>query len=179
MQVCIVFVHLLSMRALQIIAICETKEEDCESQVLFWRNLNHVMEVCDLDPPDFAGFMSDEAGANWSAIRTVYNGGPKNVLEGRERSCLFHWEQSLQKYNRKWIPVDKQQVHIAMCESWRLAKSKDQATQEVIKIKDWWKRNLNMESIKHLQRWLKWWETRINHWGSLDSNVSFSKFCKV
>ena len=28
------------MRALQVIAICETKEEDEESQILFWRNLN-------------------------------------------------------------------------------------------------------------------------------------------
>ena len=28
-------------------------------------------------------------------VRSVYNGGPANVVDGRERSCLFHWEQSL------------------------------------------------------------------------------------
>ena len=79
MQVLILLVHLCSMRYLQIIAICETKEEDCESQVLFWTNLNHVMEVCGLDPPNFAGFMSDETRANWLAIRMVCNEGPVNV----------------------------------------------------------------------------------------------------
>lgn len=47
------------------IAICETKEEDEDSQVLFWKNLNAVMEQSGYDTPDFAGFMSDEAGANW------------------------------------------------------------------------------------------------------------------
>ena len=89
------------------IAICKCKEEDEDSQILFWRNLNAVMECCGHDPPDFAGFMSDEAGAIRLAIGSVCNGGPQNIMEGRERSCLFHWEQSLQKHTKKLDNVEK------------------------------------------------------------------------
>lgn len=39
---------------------------------------------------DFRGFMADEAAANWRAIQTIFNGGPDNMMEWRERSCLFH-----------------------------------------------------------------------------------------
>ena len=53
-----------SMRSLQVIAICEMKEEDSNSQILFWKNLNNVMKMCGQEPPYFTGFMSDEAGAN-------------------------------------------------------------------------------------------------------------------
>ena len=104
-----------NLRALQVIAICETKEEDAESQILFWENINVVMVKCGHDLPNFAGFMSDETRANWIAIQIVKNGGPNNVMEGRERSCLFHWEQSLQKYNKKLVPAKKQRQHIDMC----------------------------------------------------------------
>lgn len=160
------------MRALQVIAICEVKEEDAESQILFWTNLNGVMERCGHDPPDFAGFMSDEAGANWLAIRTVYNGGPQNVMEGRERSCLFHWEQSLQKYTKKFVPTEKRRHHIELCETWRLAKTTELATIQSTNIKQWWNGNVEKNNIKALERWLKWWEQRIGHWGGIVQHVS-------
>ena len=86
-----------------VIAICETKEEDTDSQILFWNYLNEVMKQQGHPPADFVGFMADEAGANWIAIRTVFNGGHDNVLIDRERSCLFHWEQSLQKNTKKFV----------------------------------------------------------------------------
>lgn len=159
------------MRALQVIAICETKEEDEESQVLFWNNLNAVMKQCGHDPPDFAGFMADEAEANWLAVRRVYNGGPHNVMEGRERSCLFHWEQSLCKHTKKLIPAHKQRDHIDMCESWRLAKTEEIASLQSRSIKEWWHLNVEKENIKALQRWLNWWEKRIAHWGGIGSQV--------
>ena len=79
-----------NLQTLMIIAICETKEEDAESQILFWESLNSVMIQSGYEATDFTGFMEDEAGANWIAIRTVYNGGPKNILIDKEQSCLFH-----------------------------------------------------------------------------------------
>lgn len=153
------------MRSLQIIAICETKEEDCESQVQFWKSLNMVMEQCGQEPPDFAGFMSDKARANWAAIRTVYNGGPTNVLEGRERSCLFHWEQSLHKYTKKLVSIGKQREHLDMCEAWRHARKTEEANQQVKSLEKWWTLNVSTENIRALKRWLKWWKSRIAHWG--------------
>ena len=156
------------------IAICECKEEDEDSQILFWRNLNAVMERCGHDPPDFAGFMSDEAGANWLAIRFVYNGGPQNIMEGRERSCLFHWEQSLQKHTKKLVNVEKQSDHIQMCEAWRLARTSEKAALHALALREWWSRNVVKDNIKVLDRWLKWWEQRIAHWGGIQSFVSES-----
>ena len=37
------------------------------------------------------------------AVRIVYNGGPENVMEGRERSCLFYWEQSLHIHTKQLV----------------------------------------------------------------------------
>ena len=73
-----------------IIAICEMKEKDTYAQVLFWSKLNEVMANCGHPHVDFKGFMANEVDANWRAICTVFNGGPENVMQDRERSCLFH-----------------------------------------------------------------------------------------
>lgn len=150
-----------------IIAICETKEEDAESQILFWESLNSVMIQSGYEAADFAGFMADEAGANWIAIRTVYNGGPNNVLEGRERSCLFHWQQSLHKHAKKLIPKEHVNTHIEMCETWRNCQNTIEARVQATKIRDWWGKGVvPIENMRALNNWLKWWEDRILHWGN-------------
>lgn len=106
------------------------------------------------------------------AIRSVYNGGSHNVMEGRERSCLFHWEQSLHKYTKKFVPVDKQGEHIDICEAWRHAKSAKMAALRSTSIKNWWCTNISNDNIEPLERWLKWWEQRIAHWGGTELYVS-------
>ena len=83
---------------MQTIAICEMKEEDTQAQIMFWEMMNSVMLDNGHPPADFRGFMADEAGANWRAIRYVFNSSIDKIMEGRERSCLFHWEQSLQTH---------------------------------------------------------------------------------
>jgi hypothetical protein len=43
--------------------------------------------------PNFIGFMVDNAQANWNDVRIVYGSGdPKVLMEGRERTCFFHWK---------------------------------------------------------------------------------------
>ena len=155
-----------------VIAICETKEEDADSQILFWNCLNEVMKQQGHPPADFAGFMADEAGANWIAIRTVFNGGPDNVLIDRERSCLFHWEQSLQKHTKKFVKKEATQEHIDLCEKWRKSTSTKLALQQATKIRQWWWGGHVAESnIEQMERWLSWWEHRISHWGNLNPKV--------
>jgi hypothetical protein len=39
---------------------------------------------------NFRGFMADNASANWSVVREVYNRRRMNVMEGKERMCAFH-----------------------------------------------------------------------------------------
>ena len=126
-----------------VIAICESKEEDANSQILFWEQLNAVMQAHGYPRPDFAGFMADEAGANWISIRTVYNGGPDNILLGREHSCLFHWEQSLHKHTNKYVLPALRTRHIEMCENWRLAQTEEIAKAEALSMKKWWKKGCN------------------------------------
>ena len=84
------FYRLASVQELLTIATCEMKEEDIKSQVLFWQMINRTMQHCGYHPANFHGFMANEAGENWSAARTVFNGGPKNIMEDRECICLFH-----------------------------------------------------------------------------------------
>ena len=72
------------------IAICEMKEEDIDAQVLFWSKLNEVMANYGHFHADFKGFMAGKMVTNWRAIYTAFNGRPKNVMQDRERSCLFH-----------------------------------------------------------------------------------------
>lgn len=131
------------------------------------------MELSGHDRADFSGFMANEAGANWMAIRACYNGGPDNILVGRERSCLFHWEQSLQKHTRNLVPKEKQKVHIEMCEVWRNSKSYEMASKQASTIRQWWSTgNVLTENMRRLELWFKWWEQRIVHWGSLHLSVS-------
>ena len=74
------------------IAVCDMQLEDCTPQVLFWRNLNSVVQRHGVDDIQFKGFMADNAQANWNAVQIVYGGGDPTIpMEERERTCLFHW----------------------------------------------------------------------------------------
>ena len=149
------------------------KEEDTKSQVLFWQMINRTMQHCGYHAANFHGFMADEAGANWSAVRTVFNGGPKNIMEGRERTCLFHWKQSLHKHAKQCVKKESRQHHISLCEEWRLATTKEAASSKSKEIRAWWRMEHVLEGkISLLDTWMSWWEERIAHWGSLMSTVS-------
>ncbi len=115
--------------------------------------------------------MADEAGSNWAAIRAVFNGGPDNVMVDRERSCLFHWEQSLQKHTKKHIGKDKVQTHLNLCEAWRNLQTVDSAKDQATVIRRWWRENVLQDNIISLERWFKWWEMRIDHWGNISNQV--------
>ena len=165
--------HLGSVQELLTIATCEMKEEDTKSQVLFWQMINRTMQHCGYHAANFHGFMADEAGANWSAVRTVFNGGPKNIMEGRERTCLFHWKQSLHKHAKQCVKKEIRQQHISLCEEWRLATTKEAASSKSKEICAWWRMEHVLEGkISLLDTWMSWWEERIAHWGSLMSTVS-------
>lgn len=81
-----------NIQSLQTIAVCEMKVEDTKAQIKFWKMLNGVMKKHGLESVEFRGFMADEARANWAVIRGVYGNGADVPMEGRERSCLFHFK---------------------------------------------------------------------------------------
>lgn len=149
------------------------KEEDTQSQILFWTSLNNVMEQSGHGKADFRGFMADEAQANWRAVRIVFNGGPSNEMVGRERSCLFHWEQSLHIHTTKFIQKEHQPEHKAICEKWRKASTKEEAVAQSRYIRQWWKTGKVRDSdLPALDSWMSWWNVRIAHWGEFMVAVS-------
>jgi hypothetical protein len=73
------------------IASCDMQSKDCDAQIVFWKNLNAVMERNGVVHTNFKGFMADSAQANWNAVRVIYGNGKKeDRMDDRERTCQFH-----------------------------------------------------------------------------------------
>jgi len=78
--------------------------EDCVVQVLFWKNLNLVVEWNGVRETQFKGFMADSVQANWNAVRIVYGSGDiLDPMPNQEQICLFHWTQSIEKHMKSKI----------------------------------------------------------------------------
>jgi len=85
------------------------QSEDGAAQTLFWENLNIVMAENIVLTVNFKGFMADNAQKNWNAVKKIYGGGdPSMPMVGRERTCLFHWSQNLDKVTQKYIKASLQ-----------------------------------------------------------------------
>ena len=147
------------------IATCKMKEEDTKAQCIFWNSINEVVTGHGFELPDFYGFMADEAGANWCAVRTVYNGGPHNKMGEREKTCLFHWEQSLVMHTEKYVYDNFKDEHKLICRSWRCADSEEEALEKYYYIRAWWAtRKVADANIPAMDCWLSWWHIRYPHW---------------
>lgn len=161
------------VQELQTIAIGDFKVEDTEAQTLFWTLLNRVMEREGYKVAKFRGFMADEAQANWRAVRTVFNQGPDNVLVGQERSCSFHWEQSMQQHAKKCIPPHSQEEFKLRCRQWKSAPSEEAAELELDNLRRWLRNgHADKTKISILETWLVWWHARVAHWGEYMVKVS-------
>jgi hypothetical protein len=99
--------------------------EDGDAQMVFWNNLNDVMRRHGVEKPEFKGFMADGAQANWNAVRAVYGGG--QTMTDKERTCLFHYVQSMIKYTEKWIADEFQEQHKSLCKQYRDASTIEDA----------------------------------------------------
>lgn len=140
--------------------------EDTKAQVKFWEMLNVVMQKHGLESVQFRGFMADEAGANWAAVRRIYGSGDDVPMEGRERSCLFHFKDSLKKHTDQCIIQDKRGKHISLCEDWRLAVDMTDANAKYNIVRAFWRSGGAYSSqIPALEAWLSWWHIRYSHWG--------------
>jgi hypothetical protein len=83
------------------IAVCDMQSEDAAAQSILWKNLNAVLARHGILEPKFKGFMADSAQATWNAIRVIYGSGDAAIpMKDQERTCLFHWTQSLEKHTK-------------------------------------------------------------------------------
>ena len=166
------------IRELLTIAIGDFKVQNTLAQVQFWTMLNNQMLQNGYERPEFRGFMADNAGPNWLAIRTVYNGGPKNKMENRERSCIFHWEKSMVDHTKRCIKPQFQEEHKALCRRWRDSTTESMATEWKAKVIDFWTpMHVKDGELPALQTWLAFFEIRASQWGAVflteHENVGF------
>lgn len=153
------------VKELLTIATCEFKVEDSHAQEEFWRLLNTIVKDGGFQTPEFRGFMADEASANWNAIRKVYFNGERKP--DKERSCSFHWEQSMIKHTKGCIKAPFQEHHKVLCRQWKNAESETIALTCRQTLQQWWRKGHAIEGeISALETWLSWWEVRAAHWSS-------------
>jgi hypothetical protein len=94
------------------IAVCDMQSEDVAAQSVVWKNLNVVMARHGVHSVNFKGFMADSAQANWNVVRIIYGSGDATEkMVDKERTCLFHWTQSLEKHTKADIRQDLQFQH--------------------------------------------------------------------
>ena len=83
------------------IAICDMQSKDVAAQSVVWKNLNALMAQHGVHKVNFKGFMADNAQTNWNVVRIIYGSGDAcEKMVDRERTCLFHWTQSLEKHTK-------------------------------------------------------------------------------
>jgi hypothetical protein len=66
--------------------------------------LNVVVAKHGVPEPKFKEFMVDSAQAKWNAVRVIYRSNDVAIpMKDQERTCLFHWTQSLEKHTKAAI----------------------------------------------------------------------------
>ena len=83
------------------IAVCKMQLEDVATQSVVWKNLNVVMARHSVWSINLKGFMADSALANWNTVHIIYGSGDATeTMVDKEKTCLFHWTQSLEKHTK-------------------------------------------------------------------------------
>ena len=153
---------------------CDMKSEMADHQKQMWLSLIFVMEKHGVRDVNFAGFMVDSAQANFNAVRVVFGSGDKSVpMVGKEKTCQFHWSQTLDRHTKQFIKPELQEVHKRLCHEYRLCKTRDEVDSAMEAIRAWWFSSgaVSESGLKELNDWLNFWHFRFHQWGSFVSEV--------
>ena len=150
-------VYDVTYQCVMTIACYDFQSKDKDVQIIFWKNVNHVIARHGVLLPQFQGFMADSAQANWNAIQIVYGSGdPKVPMLGQEHICYFHWIQSLEKHIKQYIKHNLQDQYKHLCLQYRNAISMDEVETRYFAIKAWWTLfgAISENGLRHLELWL-------------------------
>ena len=139
-----------------------------------WRSMLLVLDQHGVKNVNFKGFMADSAHANFNAVRKIFGSGDKNVsMDGKERTCQFHWSMALDRYTKQLIKPELQGRHIELCNDYWKCRLKADDDSVMVAIKTWWfSSGACFESaMKDLTSWLDFWHFRYEQWGSHISEV--------
>jgi hypothetical protein len=104
--------------------------------------------------------MADNAQANWNAIWVIYGSGDAAIpIKDQERTCLFHWTQSLEKHTKANIRADLQDQHRLLCKQYKNAASPAESKTRYLAIKAWWLSSgaTTIQGLSQLKLWLAFW----------------------
>ena len=93
-------------------------------------------------------------------MRIVYGSGdPKVPIEGRERTCYFHWTHSLEKHTKQYIKHELQDQHKHLCLQYCNAQSMEKAEARYLAIKAWWVSSnyTSDDGFRLRDLWLAFW----------------------
>jgi hypothetical protein len=158
------------------------QSEDAAAQMVLWKNLNDVMARHGVPEPKFKGFMANSAQANWNAVRVIYGSGDASIpMKDQERTCLFHWAQSLEKHMKADIRADLQHQHRQLCRQYKNAASASESETRYLAIRAWWLSSgaTSEEGLGRLELWLAFWHFRYRQWGGFMQLVSFVLFISL
>jgi hypothetical protein len=132
--------------------------------------------------PKFKGFMADSAQANWNAVRMIYGSGDASIpMKDQEKTCLFHWAQSLEKHTKADIHADLQLQHRQLCRQYKNAPSASESETRYPAIRAWWlsSRATSEEGLSRLELWLAFWYFHYHQWGRFMQLLSFLLFVSL
>jgi hypothetical protein len=106
---------------------------------MLWKNLNVAMARHDVLESKFLGFMADSAQADWNAVRVIYNNGDITIpMKDQEKTCLFHYIQSLEKHTKVDICDDLQKQRWQLCKQYKNATLSYESEICYLAIQAWW-----------------------------------------
>jgi len=83
---------------------------------------NKVMKEKKVEMLEFKGFMADNAQANYNVVHIVFGwlGDPSQPLHNKERTCLFHYVQSMGIHINNLIRMPHLHVqHMEICNNYK------------------------------------------------------------
>jgi hypothetical protein len=99
--------------------------------MILWKNLNDVMVRHGVPEPKFKGFMEDNA----QGVRVIYGSSDAMIpMKDQERTCLFHWTQSLEKHTKADIHADLQYQHRQLYRQYKNAASASESKTRYLAI---------------------------------------------
>ena len=129
--------------------------------------------------PKFKGFMANSAQPNWNVVRVIYGSGNATVsMKDQERTCLFHWAQSLEKHMKANIRADLQHQHRQLYRQYKNAAIALESETQYLAIRAWWLSSgaSSEEGLSRLELWLAFWHFRYRQWGGFMQLISFLLF---
>ena len=143
------------------LAVMEAEGEGEENVAIFWQELDEVIKkVSGNSEATFNpyGFMLDEAGGLWNAIRKHFS---DEVLKNSV-SCEFHYMQSVNRHSSSLVDDNGKRRYKKLAKQLMDSASPAAYFETMNVIENFIQQQ--KDANKKLRDWLHWWDSRRIHW---------------